>query len=147
MSHKDGKDCPECETDDCVNCLDALHREQNDSLRAENERLFTENTGHTTTIDALQADLDGYKKAASYWKDHYDRTRDAFAHSEATSMKEIERLREDIANIKDRGQETLDALIDMVRWDESIGQSCAYPVKKAREILAREDAMGGWNKL
>lgn len=60
---------------------------------------------------------------------------------------EIRRLRDALSSTKDRGQETIEVLIDIVNWDESIGQSCAYPVKKAREILAREKAMGGWNKL
>jgi SPX domain protein involved in polyphosphate accumulation len=90
--------------------------------------------------ERLQADLDGYKKAASYWKDHYDRA------AQGPDGQESVRLAANIAAIKDNSSDLLETLIDLTQWAESVCQSRAYPVIRAKEILAQQDAMGGLNK-
>ena len=54
---------------------------------------------------------------------------------------------EDAENgLRDAADEMIEILMDISNWAYSI-HSDAYPIKMARELLARQDAMGGWNKL
>jgi hypothetical protein len=46
----------------------------------------------------------------------------------------------------DAADEMIEILMDISNWAYSI-HSDAYPIKMARELLARQDALGGWNKL